>query len=164
MNINQYLTRIDNRNSLKNFLFISSKFNQTTMTPTYNTMNPTLFSSINSSKTNKTYFQPKKEFINYTSSRSNFDKFNKKINKYNRLINNFNSDSNKVTIINNVRNNTLPISLTSNNQKKIFQFEKQNSFFFNTGMTKLIRDKEIDDRIFYQSEKINSPFKIKKEL
>ena len=39
MKINQYLSEFDNRNTFRTFLFSNSKFNQTSMTPSYKTIN-----------------------------------------------------------------------------------------------------------------------------
>ena len=82
MKINQYLSEFDNRNTFRTFLFSNSKFNQTSMTPSYKTINPSLKSSINTSKTNFNSFKQRKEYINYTSSRNNYDKINKRNNHY----------------------------------------------------------------------------------
>ena len=164
MKINQYLSEFDSRNSFRTFLFSNSKFNQTSMTPSYKTMNPSLKSSTNTSKINFNTFKQRKEYINYTSSRNNFDKINKRNNNSNNLKTNLTTESNKLTIINNAKiNKPLSISITNNSWKNNFQFDKQNSIFFNSGMTKLIVEKINDNKNFYNTQKIQQPYKIKNE-
>ena len=164
MKINQYLSEFDNRNTFRTFLFSNSKFNQTSMTPSYKTINPSLKSSINTSKTNFNSFKQRKEYINYTSSRNNFDKINKRNNNLNNLKTNFTTESNKLTIINNSKmNKPLSMSITNNSWKNNFQFEKQNSIFFNSGTIKLKIEKLNDNQKFYNTDKIQQPYKIKNE-
>jgi hypothetical protein len=164
MKINQYLSEFDSRNSFRTFLFSNSKFNQTSMTPSYKTINPSLKSSINTSKTNFNSFKQRKEYINYTSSRNNFDKINKRNNNLNNLKTNFTTESNKLTIINNSKmNKPLSMSITNNSWKNNFQFEKQNSIFFNSGTIKLKIEKLNDNQKFYNTDKIQQPYKIKNE-
>jgi hypothetical protein len=164
MKINQYLSEFDSRNSFRTFLFSNSKFNQTSMTPSYKTMNPSLKSSTNTSKINFNTFKQRKEYINYTSSRNNFDKINKRNNNLNNLKTNLITESNKLTIINNAKiYKPLSMSITNNSWKNNFQFDKQNSIFFNSGMTKLIVEKINDNKNFYNTQKIQQPYKIKNE-
>ena len=164
MKINQYLSEFDNRNTFRTFLFSNSKFNQTSMTPSYKTINPSLKSSINTSKTNFNSFKQRKEYINYTSSRNNFDKINKRNNNLNNLKTTFTTESNKLTIINNSKiNKPLSMSITNNSWKNNFQFEKQNSIFFNSGTIKLKIEKLNDNQKFYNTDKIQQPYKIKNE-
>ena len=164
MKINQYLSEFDSRNSFRTFLFSNSKFNQTSMTPSYKTMNPSLKSSTNTSKINFNTFKQRKEYINYTSSRNNFDKINKRNNNLNNLKTNLTTESNKLTIINNAKiYKPLSMSITNNSWKNNFQFDKQNSIFFNSGMTKLIVEKINDNKNFYNTQKIQQPYKIKNE-
>ncbi len=164
MKINQYLSEFDSRNSFRTFLFSNSKFNQTSMTPSYKTMNLSLKSSTNTSKINFNTFKQRKEYINYTSSRNNFDKINKRNNNLNNLKTNLTTESNKLTIINNAKiYKPLSMSITNNSWKNNFQFDKQNSIFFNSGMTKLIVEKINDNKNFYNTQKIQQPYKIKNE-
>ncbi len=164
MKINQYLSEFDSRNSFRTFLFSNSKFNQTSMTPSYKTMNPSLKSSTNTSKINFNTFKQRKEYINYTSSRNNFDKINKRNNNLNNLKTNLTTESNKLTIINNAKiYKPLSMSITNNSWKNNFQFDKQNSIFFNSGMTKLKVEKINDNKNFYNTQKIQQPYKIKNE-
>ena len=164
MKINQYLSEFDSRNSFRTFLFSNSKFNQTSMTPSYKTMNPSLKSSTNTSKINFNTFKQRKEYINYTTSRNNYDKINKRNNHLNNLKANLTTESSKLTIINNAKiNKPLSMSITNNSWKNNFQFDKQNSIFFNSGMTKLIVEKINDNKNFYNTQKIQQPYKIKTE-
>ena len=164
MKINQYLSEFDNRNSFRTFLFSNSKFNQTSMSPTFDTLTPSFKSSINTSNINLNSFKQRKEYINYTTSRNNYDKINKRNNHLNNLKANLTTESSKLTIINNAKiNKPLSMSITNDSWKNNFQFEKQNSIFFHSGMTKLKIEKVNDNKNFYNTQKIQQPYKINNE-
>ena len=89
---------------------------------------------------------------------------NKRNNNLNNLKANLTTESSKLTIINNAKiNKPLSMSITNDSWKNNFQFEKQNSIFFHSGMTKLKIEKVNDNQKFYNTDKIQQPYKINNE-
>ena len=56
------------------------------------------------------------------------------------------------------------MSITNNSWKNNFQFDKQNSIFFNSGTTKLKIEKLNDNKNFYNTEKFNNHIKLKMSI
>ena len=163
MKLNSFLTSLESRNRLRNFLFQNTRYNPipiTTSLPFKTT--PSLLSSTNDAKLNIDYIKQKYGYYNLTSAKSAIDKINqiklKYIKDYSN--NNLKVDSQSITIENKGRNRPLSL-MFNNNWDKNLQFEKQDSIFYKTSSPNKLN---FDNNKYFDTEKIRHLSNINNEF
>ena len=163
MKLNSFLTSLESRNRLRNFLFQNTRYNPipiTTSLPFKTT--PSLLSSTNDAKLNIDYIKQKYGYYNYTSVKSAFDKINQIKTKYFKEHSNNNykvNNTESITIENNNKYDNKTNLLNENNKNnwdKNLKFDKQSSFNYKTlSPIKLNLDNPINnEKKYYETDKL----------
>ena len=166
MKLNQYLNGIENKNKIRNLYISNTRYNHITPIQSFKSFNPLILSPINDTKINIDYIKIKYGYINNNSSKNILDKISKIKEKYfqDYSKNNLIMDSKNLTILNKGKNkNNKTLSESKSIDKNIwennFQFQKQNSIYFNK---EIVINKK-NDKIKTATARIQSPLIIKNE-
>ena len=166
MKLNQYLNGIKNKNKIRNLYISNTRYNHITPIQSFKSFNPLILSPINDTKINIDYIKIKYGYINNNSSKNILDKISKIKEKYfqDYSKNNLIMDSKNLTILNKGKNkNNKTLSESKSIDKNIwennFQFQKQNSIYFNK---EIVINKK-NDKIKTATARIQSPLIIKNE-
>ena len=166
MKLNQYLNGIKNKNKIRNLYISNTRYNHITPIQSFKSFNPLILSPINDIKINIDFIKIKYGYINNNSSKNILDKISKIKEKYfqDYSKNNLIMDSKNLTILNKGKNkNNKTLSESKSIDKNIwennFQFQKQNSIYFNK---EIVINKK-NDKIKTATARIQSPLIIKNE-
>ena len=166
MKLNQYLNGIENKNKIRNLYISNTRYNHITPIQSFKSFNPLILSPINDTKINIDSIKIKYGYINNNSSKNILDKISKIKEKYfqDYSKNNLIMDSKNLTILNKGKNkNNKTLSESKSIDKNIwennFQFQKQNSIYFNK---EIVINKK-NDKIKTATARIQSPLIIKNE-
>ena len=166
MKLNQYLNGIKNKNKIRNLYISNTRYNHITPIQSFKSFNPLILSPINDTKINIDFIKIKYGYINNNSSKNILDKISKIKEKYfqDYSKNNLIMDSKNLTILNKGKNkNNKTLSESKSIDKNIwennFQFQKQNSIYFNK---EIVINKK-NDKIKTATARIQSPLIIKNE-
>ena len=166
MKLNQYLNGIENKNKIRNLFISNTRYNHITPIQSFKSFNPLILSPINDIKINIDFIKIKYGYINNNSSKNILDKISKIKEKYfqDYSKNNLIMDSKNLTILNKGKNkNNKTLSESKSIDKNIwennFQFQKQNSIYFNK---EIVINKK-NDKIKTATARIQSPLIIKNE-
>ena len=163
MKLNQYLNGIENKNKIRNLYISNTRYNHITPIQSFKSFNPLILSPINDTKINIDSIKIKYGYINNNSSKNILDKIKEKyFQDYSK--NNLIMDSKNLTILNKGKNkNNKTLSESKSIDKNIwennFQFQKQNSIYFNK---EIVINKK-NDKIKTATARIQSPLIIKNE-
>ena len=166
MKLKQYLSGIEYKNKIRNLIISNTRYNHITPIQSIKCFNPSIFSPINDAKINIDSIKHKYGYMNNNSSKNILDKISKIKEKYfqDYSKNNLIMDSKNLTILNKGKNkNNKTLSESKSIDKNIwennFQFQKQNSIYFNK---EIVINKK-NDKIKTATARIQSPLIIKNE-